>query len=133
MEERRSCVRVGLSVTVKWRTSEDSAANRPQKKALSRNISVVGICLVLREPVGIGGALELEFALPGGSVIRARGKVVWLGKFDAKEEKYASGTGAFNVAGIRFLDISEEDRKEIADLIIHRLSRGQQPLHENEE
>jgi c-di-GMP-binding flagellar brake protein YcgR len=133
MEERRGCVRVGLSVTVKWRTPEDSAACLPQKKAQSRNISVIGICLVLREPVEIGGALEMEFMLPGGSIIHANGKVIWLGKFDAKEDRRAGGTGAFNVAGIKFLDISEADRKEIADLIIHRLSRGQQPLHENEE
>jgi c-di-GMP-binding flagellar brake protein YcgR len=37
------------------------------------------------------------------------------------------------VAGIKFLDISEGDKKEIADFIIHRLSRGQKPLAENEE
>ncbi|QAT16553.1 hypothetical protein BU251_01825 [Candidatus Velamenicoccus archaeovorus] len=133
MEERRGYVRVGLDVMVRWRTQAESSAGRPQKKAQSRNISVVGICLILREPVGIDETLELEFTLPGGSLIQGRGRVIWLGKIDAGKDKHAAGTGAFNAAGIKFLDISEADKKEIADFIIHRLSRGQQPLHENEE
>jgi len=133
MEERRSYVRVGLDVMVKWRTQAESSAGRPQKKAQSRNISVVGICLILRESVGIDEILELEFTLPGGSLIQGRGRVIWLGKFDASKDKQAAEAGAFNTAGIKFLDISEAGKKEIADFIIHRLSRGQQPLHENEE
>jgi hypothetical protein len=93
----------------------------------------MGICLILREHTGVDEILELEFTLPGGSMIHARGKVIWLGKFDPQEDRCASKTGAFNVAGIKFLDISEGDKKEIADFIIHRLSRGQKPLAENEE
>ncbi len=133
MEERRAYVRVGVDITVRWRTSAESSANKPYKKAQSRNISVVGICLILRELAGIDETLELEFMLPGGSVICGQGRVIWLGKCDDQDAGRAGKTGAFNVVGIRFLDISEADKKEIADFIIHRLSRGQQPLADNEE
>lgn len=75
-----------------------------------KNISAVGICLILYDNVKIGTGLELEIYLPStASSILAKGRVVWV-----KEYKITSELKPRFDAGIEFLEIQEADKQKIS-------------------
>lgn len=78
-----------------------------------KNISAVGICLILYDNVKIGTGLELEIYLPSTvSSILAKGRVVWV-----KEYKIISELKPRFDAGIEFLEIQEADRHKISQYV----------------
>ena len=63
------------------------------------NLSAGGACLQVREPVGAGERVSLEFVLPsGGDALRLEGEVVWC----TEEEEAGVGHTRFRELGIRF-------------------------------
>lgn len=82
----------------------------PMKVTQVKNISAVGICLILYENVSIGTGLELEIYLPDNApALLAKGKVVWVKEFKVKSELKIR----FDV-GIAFYEINESDTDRIA-------------------
>ena len=78
-----------------------------------KNISAVGICLILYDNVKIGTGLELEIYLPStASSILAKGRVVWV-----KEYKIISELKPRFDAGIEFLEIQEADKQKISQYV----------------
>ena len=65
----------------------------------SINLSAGGVCLQVRDPLGVGERVSLEFVLPsGGDPLRLEGVVVWCTE---EEEVGVDGT-RFREMGIRF-------------------------------
>lgn len=82
----------------------------PMKVTQVKNISAVGICLILYEGISIGTGLELEIYLPDGApALLAKGKVVWVKEFKLESELKTR----FDV-GISFYEINESDAARIS-------------------
>lgn len=110
MEEKRRFVRLDINVNVKW--DKDPAA--PLRPGSSKNISGGGICLMMADRgLKVGEVLNLEFELPNGKAIKAKGRVVWVERFEIMNRDY----GQKFDAGIEFLDISDPDREEIKKFV----------------
>ncbi len=102
IQERRKFPRLDTTkIEVMWR-KEGTLDNIDH----IRNLGAGGVRLVLDEDaVSSGDILQLEFILPGGQTIAAKGQVVWVSDFQllGPEEKRS------REAGIVFLDISKTD------------------------
>lgn len=78
-----------------------------------KNISAVGICLILYENIAAGTEIELKIYLPDTvSAISARGKVVWIERI-----KFESELKTRFETGIEFSEIGEFEQKEIAQYV----------------
>ncbi|HDZ76490.1 MAG TPA: PilZ domain-containing protein [Candidatus Omnitrophica bacterium] len=88
-------------------------AGEPIKACQVKNISAVGICIIIYESIESGMRVEIKVYLPGNPFpIIAKGSVVW-----AKEYKIESESRRrFNV-GIEFIDIDKMDQQKIEHYI----------------
>ena len=120
MQERRKFPRFNLSVTVNWGKGADVADQAPQHKGTSKDISAGGICLILDERVSAGDVLELEIKLSLDKVIRLKGRVAWIEKFEMIGGRHEVGYEG----GIEFIDVSDEMREEISKSIFHLSHKG---------
>jgi c-di-GMP-binding flagellar brake protein YcgR len=75
-----------------------------------RNISAGGLLLKFKEPHLLGARVEIKINLPipDDSVISAVAEIVRIKTYDKAKEYWA---------GVKFVDIKEEDRKKIIDFI----------------
>jgi len=94
--ERRRFPRVTVQVTCTIKGST--------KKQSVLNMSLGGVRIYCDERVDIGQELDLQFFIPNGAVIEARGRVVWL------EELPRGSKGIFDV-GMELTKVSKEKRK----------------------
>lgn len=116
MKEKRRFVRLDINVNIKW--SKD--LTETEKTGGSKNISGGGICLMTEEKgLEVGDRLKLEFELPNEKVIKAKGKVAWIEKFEIMNKDY----GKKYDVGIEFSDIAEKDREEIKKFIFMSYSK----------
>jgi hypothetical protein len=77
-------------------------------RALSENIGVEGISIKILYPPPVKSKIEMEFTLPERKEeIRVTGEVIWV------EE----GREILKSVGIKFIKLSERDRKLISDFI----------------
>ncbi|MCP4649358.1 MAG: PilZ domain-containing protein [PVC group bacterium] len=111
MEEDRKFGRLISNLKVTWRKIDGFTWEKLNE---NKDISEQGICLIVDERVEAGDDLLLKIELFSGSAIRAIGKVVWI------SEAVLDGDKVFN-AGIKFLDIDKDDRKEIAEFVFRNL------------
>ena len=110
MQEKRQFVRLDITVNVKW--SKDLTPLEKSDK--SRNISGGGICLMTEEKgLAVGDRLNMEFELPTKKIIEAKGKVVWVEKFEIMNREYGQKCDA----GIEFMDIADKDREDIKKFV----------------
>ena len=93
-DERRSEVRSGAKVAVKFQAATEAAK---AFKAFSVNVSSRGLCLRTRIPHQVGDRLMLELDIDGEQ-FNLKGQVAW---------------GKEGVIGIRFVDVSPEDSKRL--------------------
>lgn len=106
-EERRRFVRLNSSLPVIYKpVGEDTGFT-----SLTRNVGGGGIGLFTERRVAPGTMLEIEVAFPNRPApIRFRGTVIWSGELILKE---GDTTPRAYEAGVRFLDITEDDREYI--------------------
>lgn len=116
MKERRRFVRVDVRVNVWWRKIPDKVA---RGQATNKDISEQGIWLIVDEEFQIGDKLQLEMELPTKKIIKCLGEVVWVEPFMIVG--YSEIT-KYN-AGIEFINITADDRKDLQKFIYNNLFR----------
>lgn len=105
--ERRKFARLNFSVEVTYRKH---ASKIEDKAALSKNISLGGICLIVYEDLKASQLLELEFHLPEDkAAVKALGRVAWTSEFVVADAL----SGKRLDAGIEFIKIGDNDLEKI--------------------
>lgn len=80
----------------------------------TENIGAGGICVVIKEDIGLFQGVDLELYLEDDAPpIKCGGTVVWVVK---KSEPKQKGVYLYDT-GIEFIDIRPEDRERITDLV----------------
>ena len=113
MEEKRRFPRFTVEVQVHWKKISDAKERTAQHISHSKDASVGGICLVLHPGIVMGDTLQLNIHLPGGRVIRARGKVAWINP----EARVKGRVSTVYEGGIQFMEMSDADKNEISHFI----------------
>jgi c-di-GMP-binding flagellar brake protein YcgR len=116
-EEKRRYARLNASVDVHWSKIVDPGEKLAYNDNITKNISEGGICLLAYEKAEVGDILDLVFELPTQKVIRSKAQVRWVKEFRMGGEKAMQG---YDI-GLEFLDILNEDRKEIKNFIFSLL------------
>ena len=114
MDERRRFERLNFSASIRWDVAGESNDAFSNNTGTTRDISAGGIRVILNATVKAGDILDIELGLPGQDPIRAKGRVVWVEKFQimgVEDETRFEG-------GIEFLDISEASRSRINSFIL---------------
>ena len=76
----------------------------------TRNISVGGACIQYSEEVDLNGELHIVFEHSEQRSISVTGRKAWAGNFNI------DGKSVFSGVGVRFTEISREDRELISSL-----------------
>ncbi|MFH1202662.1 MAG: PilZ domain-containing protein [Candidatus Omnitrophota bacterium] len=119
MEERRRFVRLNTLVKVEYAIIEKAGDGLG---STTKNISMGGICLFLDKMIDKGTVLGLKIYIKEEVLpIQARGRVVWIEKFDMGEGDKASHLEA----GIEFSQISDADRQRLSKYIFRSLAEIQ--------
>ncbi|MFC1577044.1 PilZ domain-containing protein [Candidatus Omnitrophota bacterium] len=94
-----------------------SIKRRLTSKSIStdtENIGAGGICVIIKDSLGLFQGVDLELSLEDGSpAIKCGGTVVWLVK---KSDPKKKGTHVFDT-GIEFIDIRPEDSERITGIV----------------
>jgi uncharacterized protein (TIGR02266 family) len=77
----------------------------------SENIEEGGIFVATFEPEQVGSAVIVNFKLPGGRPVTARGLVQWVRDYNAKTPEVAPGMG------VKFQDLLPGDRRAIEEFM----------------
>ena len=103
-------VRYRCTVTV---TKEDSSSHT--LSAYTENIGVGGICVNVGEGLGLFRGVNLEIFLggPDAPTIKCGATVVWV----VKKHGIGQKGGAQYDTGLEFVDLNEEDRKRISEIV----------------
>jgi type IV pilus assembly protein PilZ len=115
-DDRRSEPRLDVTVKVDYSSKEMFNSN------YVTNLSKGGVFIKTDEPLPLHTEIHLIFTLPDTNItIKATGKVVWT--FDIKR-----GTGHLVPGmGIRFVDLSPDDRRTIEDYVQNLTSHNREP------
>ena len=105
VEEKRNFMRINFSSMVSYRLNKEDMES---VDCLSVDISEVGLRVYLKKHIDAGTNLRIAFNLPDDThQIKVDGEIVWISKIE--ENVYD--------AGIKFLNLSDEDSKRIADFV----------------
>ena len=117
MDERRQFSRFKLGVEVTWKKVSPAEKTALHISA-AKDISTAGVCLVLHSGIQIGDILEICITPKGQpKPITIQCKVVWLtqeARVPGRKEPVCEG-------GVQFLNVDEDDKKNIDRLITHTL------------
>lgn len=87
----------------------------------TENISVGGVCVILKKTVELFSFVAVELDLmDGGEIIACRAKVVWSVRRKAIEEHKPS---CYDI-GFEFVDVTEADRARIGEAVQHLAQNG---------
>jgi hypothetical protein len=116
MEERRKFVRLNARLPVACVVLPDAGA----QPVTTRDVSGGGARLFVERELGPGTSLQVALELPGlERPVHALGEVVW----SETSETAAAGERQRSIeAGIRWSEISPQDRDALAALVASRLS-----------
>jgi type IV pilus assembly protein PilZ len=103
--ERRSADRIDVS----W--SVDCVTEETFLYAAISNISEVGIFVRTTDPLPVGTRMLLHFSPPGMRTFSLAGQVQWINPVRALGENLNPGMG------IRFLELTPDDREQIVEAI----------------
>lgn len=104
MEDRRRFPRLDSSLSVAW---EKIPGGRPSPSDVTKNVSNLGICLIVYEELEPGIQISMSIELPDKKIIVATGRVVWCQGYRLSGQ----GVPANYDVGVEFLDIKAEDRR----------------------
>jgi|MudIll2142460700_1097286.scaffolds.fasta_scaffold238910_2 uncharacterized protein (TIGR02266 family) len=110
--ERRADPRADVNLEVRYRSTHDFML------AYAKNISGGGICIRTAKPLPLNSEVQLRFSLPGfPTPFEVKGLVVWTNPFGGQT---AFPTGM----GIKFLEMSPDDKKVIDDFVRAELAKS---------
>lgn len=111
-EERRRSVRANARLT----TIIKNLSTHKVWRALTKNVSGVGICVVADEFLEVGSQLEVEIKLPDqGAPITFTGEVVWSQMVGGARKSYEALSME---AGIRFVEIPPKDQRLLQQYVM---------------
>ena len=114
--ERRRFPRLAFNVEVEYKVLEAEATEA--LASYSKDISAVGICIILLDKVDKGTLLDLKFFLPDlDGTIFAQGRVVWIEEFVVGDMK----TGKAFEAGIEFTKLDDVDQETIKQFVMEKI------------
>lgn len=114
---QRACPRA----TVEWPTVIMTL--KGQMDGTIRNLSLSGAFIACAEMPDLDDRFILVTESENGIVLELTAEKVWAANFNL------DGKTAFSGIGVRFTDVSEEDRQIIKSAVSHHLSRGKPVLH----
>ena len=92
----------------------------------TENIGAGGICVIIKEDLGLFQGVDLElFFEDGKPPIKSGGTVVWVVK---KREPKQKSSFLYDT-GIEFIDVRPEDREKITDIVEQILKTSRQGAH----
>ena len=95
-------------ITIKKRLTSKVISTRTE------NIGAGGICVIIKEDLGLFQGVDLELHLDdSGPPMKCGGTVVWVVK---KSEPKQKGTYLYDT-GVEFIDVRPEDRERISELV----------------
>lgn len=104
-EEKRENVRTGIVWPVSFETSNGSIQGK------TKDISLSGAFIVCDKPLPLKEVFSLTLNIPGQEPLRLNSEVVWSNANVPEERIITRGMG------VRFLSISEQDRKVLNEAI----------------
>ena len=106
MDERRKCPRFDVVLKARFETEIQF------QEALVRSLCSGGLFLETESPFDAGFQFLLEIDLPAKNrTIKGKCEVVWINQISA--ENYPAGMG------VRFVEMSPEDEKLLAEHLLH--------------
>jgi c-di-GMP-binding flagellar brake protein YcgR len=113
--ERRRLPRLPLNAEVEYSVPDQEETELFTTE--SRNISSVGVCIIVFERLEQGTILDLKFPLPQlNKFIITKGRVAWIREFSIRNKK----VNMVYEAGIEFINIKDTDRQELEKYILGR-------------
>ena len=107
MEERRRFIRASSRLTTVYK----NLATGVVRRALTRNISEGGMCIITEALITLGTKLEIEVRFPDGTdPVTCVGEVVWSKPVDEQRKTYKNPT-ALN--GVKFVEIDPKARTSL--------------------
>ncbi len=117
-QERRLSLRINTKIDVSYEVVPASADKK--YRSVSRNLSVGGINLALKEKLNPGTVIELDLELfENHKPIHAQGKIIWVKKISDKFIKET--TDKFFATGIEFLRLHPKDEGFLRSFISKRI------------
>ncbi len=113
--EKRRFARLSFKVLVKWKKIMSNPGIPPNNLDTVRDISRGGVYITVSQKIELGDILSLQIKLSPKVNILAKGRVAWV-----EEPNGLNFNKGYQLnAGIEFLDMNEEDKKELADFILN--------------
>jgi len=107
MEERRKWKRLEINLPVKYEVLLTKEAG----ESITKDIGAGGVCVFSSKPLKEGTRLRAEIKLPNQEKpIRFTGEVLW------SEPRDVNGGSGESRIGVKFVDISDEDREAIFNI-----------------
>ncbi len=106
MVERRKHPRIEYITKVKWHTVDNKSKGTGIIPDVSRDISAGGVSMMLNKKLETGEEIEIEFTIAAQKTFELRGEVRWVRDIELMSD---IGKTITYHAGIKFLNISEED------------------------
>ena len=103
-------------ITIKKRLTAKTISTQTE------NIGAGGICVMIKEDLGLFQGVDLELILEDAATpVRCGGTIVWVVR---KNEPKRKGSHLYDT-GIEFIDIRPEDRDRISEIVEMILNKGQ--------
>ena len=113
-EERRKFVRMNYTTPVKWKNLATSAEGSSFIIDITKDISAGGVRMILNTVLKAGDELYIKFKLPPDKTFNLKGQVKWTKEIELVSEE---GDSTIYYAGIEFLDMSDEERDSIDQIV----------------
>jgi len=119
-KERRRCKRFDVELEVRYNRIGIQKSSLSTK---SKNISKIGIAILVYEILPKDSFIEMEMSIPGEKqAIKLKGRVAWCEDRGGAENLDKDGKRAFT-AGIEFTDIDKKHQDILIDYINKHLSK----------
>jgi hypothetical protein len=114
MEDRRRFPRLDSSLGITWHKVAESSSGDSARSDVAKNVSSLGLCMIVYEKLEVGEQLSLSIELPNKSIILATGRVAWSRAFQLPGQE----TPVNYDVGIEFLNIKQEDRHTLKQFVL---------------
>lgn len=111
--EKRKTARLDIPLNVQYRIKGEKKEAKPQKAAMTKDVSAGGCLLLTTEELSINSELELDIILgeTEEEMLKLKGRIVRLNRAENKLHEY----------GIAFNELSKEARRLFADFCFAKM------------
>lgn len=122
IRDRRKSQRFDVELDVKYNLLKRSA---PRFSTNSKNISEVGVAILIYEMLPKGSIIEMEIGIPDSTeTLKIKGEVIWCEDRKGPERYDKDGKRTF-VAGIKFLEVDARQKELLLGYMNKRLSKSE--------